>query len=102
MFRLLTLGVVLVLSLPVVAQQPKPALPKVLLIGDSIRLGYAPLVAKKLAGVAEVVSLPEPIGDTTVVLKNLDAWLAGKPAVVHVNSGLHDLKVDKKSEAFQV
>jgi dienelactone hydrolase len=82
--------------------QARPPLPKVVLIGDSIRLGYAPLVAKKLAGTAEVVNFPEPIGDTTVVLKNLDTWLAGKPAVVHINSGLHDLKRDKTAKSHQV
>lgn len=27
-----------------------PQLPKVVLLGDSVRLGYAPLVAKRLAG----------------------------------------------------
>jgi lysophospholipase L1-like esterase/dienelactone hydrolase len=86
-----------------VAQPAAPAgLPKVLLIGDSIRLGYAPLVAKKLAGTAEVISVPAPIGDTTVVLKHLDEWLAGKPAVVHFNSGLHDVKVDKAAKTHQV
>lgn len=82
--------------------QAKPDLPKVLLIGDSIRLGYAPLVTKKLAGTAEVVSFQEPIGDTTVVLKNLDAWLTGKLVVVHINSGLHDLKVAKTAKLHQV
>ena len=103
MFRTSVLVALVWLAASATAQPlAKPELPKVLLIGDSIRLGYAPLVAKKLAGTAEVVSFQEPIGDTTVVLKNLDAWLAGKPAVVHVNSGLHDLKVAKTTKSHQV
>ena len=30
-------------------EPPKPALPKVVLLGDSIRLGYAPTVVNELA-----------------------------------------------------
>src|SRR4029079_8996969 len=102
MFRPLSIGLVLTLSIPAPAQLPKPALPRILLIGDSIRVGYAPMVTKKLAGGAEVISPAEAVGDTTVVVKNLDTWLALKPAVVHINSGLHDLKVDKQKMSFQV
>jgi lysophospholipase L1-like esterase len=75
------------------AAQDRP-LPKVVLIGDSIRLGYAPFVAKLLAGKATVVS-PKPNGeDSANVLKNLDEWvIKEKPDVVHLNAGLHDLKL---------
>jgi lysophospholipase L1-like esterase/dienelactone hydrolase len=83
--------------------QPKQDLPRVLLLGDSIRLGYAPLVAKKLAGKAEVVSPAENAADTANTLKMLDKWLAdARPAVVHFNCGLHDLKFGKKTRAHQV
>lgn len=82
---------------------PKAELPRVLLVGDSIRLGYAPLVAKKLDGLAVVVSVKENFADTTTTLKMLDAVLAdAKPTVVHFNCGLHDLKVGKKTETHQV
>jgi lysophospholipase L1-like esterase/dienelactone hydrolase len=85
------------------AQPPKAELPKVLLLGDSIREGYAPLVAKKLDGVAEVIAPKENGGDTANTLKMLDKALeAGKPVVVHFNCGLHDLKFSKKSNTFQV
>jgi lysophospholipase L1-like esterase len=79
------------------AAQEKP-LPKVVLIGDSIRIGYAPLVAKRLDGNAIVVS-PKPNGeDSGNVLKNLDEWVINeKPDVVHINAGLHDLKLKDKS-----
>src|SRR5690242_6649963 len=43
-----------------VMAQVKP-LPKIVLVGDSIRMGYAPLVAKNLDGKAIVVS-PAPNG----------------------------------------
>jgi lysophospholipase L1-like esterase len=77
--------------------------PVVVLVGDSIRLGYAPFVAERLKGVAEVVSPAENGADSANVLKHLDEWvIARKPAVVHLNAGLHDLKTDPKTGAKQV
>ncbi len=103
MLRLTSLAFLLVFAPSGARAQPPKELPKVLLLGDSIRLGYAPLVAKKLDGVAEVISPKENGGDTANTLKMLDAWLgAGKPVVVHINCGLHDLKFGKKTNAFQV
>jgi lysophospholipase L1-like esterase/dienelactone hydrolase len=103
MFR--TLPFVLLFSSLLLAQQPKPTeLPKVLLLGDSIRMGYAPLVAKKLDGIAVVVH-PGQVqgGDTTNTLKNLDKWVGDhKPAVIHWNNGLHDLKLAKATKIHQV
>jgi lysophospholipase L1-like esterase/dienelactone hydrolase len=85
------------------AAAPKPDLPKVVLIGDSIRLGYAPLVAQRLAGKAVVISPAANGGDSANVLKNLDDWLVReKPALVHLNCGLHDLKLSKKTNQHQV
>jgi lysophospholipase L1-like esterase len=103
MTRLRFTAILLILPPALCAQQPKAELPKVVLIGDSIRLGYAPLVAKRLAGRAEVIS-PEPNGgDSANVLKNLDDWVVkAKPALVHINCGLHDLKKAKKDGTFQV
>jgi len=73
-------------------------LPKVVLVGDSIRIGYAPLVAKLLDGKAIVIS-PKPNGeDSGNVLRNLEEWVVReKPDVVHINAGLHDLKLKDKS-----
>ncbi len=95
----------LLLPCPAFAQQPqpKPELPRVLLLGDSIREGYAPLVAKQLAGIAEVIQPKENGGDSANTLKLLDKWLEdSKPLIVHFNCGLHDLKFGKKSQVFQV
>ncbi|MFO0843765.1 MAG: GDSL-type esterase/lipase family protein [Gemmataceae bacterium] len=83
-------------------QSTKPSPPKVVLVGDSIRLGYAPLVAKLLEGQAAVVS-PPGAGDSAWLLKNLDALvLDHKPDLVHLNVGLHDLRRDRKAKALQV
>ena len=76
-----------------VTAQEKP-LPKVVLIGDSIRIGYAPFVAKLLAGKAIVVSAKPNGEDTANVLRNLEEWVVKEnPDVVHLNAGLHDLKL---------
>lgn len=85
------------------ARDEKAKLPKVVMVGDSIRLGYAPLVAKRLAGKADVISPPANGGDSANVLKHLDAWvLRENPDVVHLNCGLHDLKVTKTDKQYQV
>jgi lysophospholipase L1-like esterase/dienelactone hydrolase len=101
--RCLPVLLLLVTPSALLAQPPKGELPRVLLLGDSIRMGYAPLVAKKLVGKAEVVSPAENGGDTANTLKLLDKWLAERnPVVVHINCGLHDLKFGKKTQAHQV
>jgi cephalosporin-C deacetylase-like acetyl esterase len=80
-----------------------PNLPRVVLIGDSIRMGYAPLVAKRLEGKAVVISDKENGGDSSNVLKHLDTWaIKEKPAVIHLNCGLHDLKLGRKTKLHQV
>lgn len=86
-----------------VLAQPKVEPPKVVLVGDSIRMGYAPNVTKRLDGQFLVVSHKENGGDSANVLKNLDAWIIKEqPALVHLNCGLHDLKKDKKTGKHQV
>lgn len=77
--------------------------PKVILIGDSIRLSYADEVAKLLAGKAQIVSPPANGGDSGNVLKHLQAWvIQEKPDVVHFNCGIHDTKKSRQTGAFQV
>jgi dienelactone hydrolase len=85
------------------AERTPDALPRVVLIGDSIRMGYAPLVAKRLDGKAVVISDKENGGDSSNVLKHLDDWaIKEKPAVIHFNCGLHDLKVSRKTKVHQI
>lgn len=70
-----------------------PNLPRVLLLGDSISIGYTVPVRNALAGTANVHRAMENCGPTTRGLERLDAWLGkGKWDVIHFNWGLHDLK----------
>ena len=67
---------------------------KVVLIGDSIRMGYEPLVREMLSGRAEVWGPEENGGDSRNVLAHLDEWVVSREVdVIHLNCGLHDLKV---------
>ena len=94
--------IVLVASSLFAADDPA-ALPKVVLVGDSIRMSYAPLVAEQLAGRAVVVSSKSNGGDSNNVLKHLDEWVIGeKPAIVHLNCGIHDTKKFTATGKFQV
>jgi hypothetical protein len=74
-----------------------PGLPRVLLIGDSISIGYTVPVREMLRGIANVHRPLANCGPTTSGLEHLDAWLATGGAgkawdVIHFNWGLHDLK----------
>lgn len=71
----------------------KPGLPRVLLIGDSISIGYTLPVRKLLDGKANLHRIPANGGPTTRGLAGLDKWLGtGHWDVIHFNFGLHDLK----------
>jgi lysophospholipase L1-like esterase len=72
-----------------------PALPRVLLIGDSVSRGYTAAVRTALAGKANVHRAPANCGPTASGIKNIDAWLADHPVggkwdVIHFNFGIHD------------
>jgi acyl-CoA thioesterase-1 len=70
-----------------------PALPRVLLIGDSISIGYTLPTREKLKGKANVHRPAANCGPTTRGLENLDKWLGdSKWDLIHFNFGLHDLK----------
>ena len=64
----------------------------VILIGDSIRIGYEDTVRRELDGLASVWT-PEENGRTSRnVLAHLEEWaISRKPDIVHVNCGLHDM-----------
>lgn len=80
-----------------------PDLPRVLLIGDSISIGYTVPVRELLKGKANVHRIPENGGPTTRGLEKLSAWLGtSKWDVIHFNWGLHDLKyVGAKGDLIQ-
>jgi hypothetical protein len=68
-------------------------LPRVLLIGDSISIGYTVPVRKLLQGKANVHRPLTNCGPTSRGVADIDKWLGGgKWDVIHFNWGLHDLK----------
>lgn len=68
-------------------------LPRVLLIGDSISMGYTIPVRELLKGKANVLRVMDNAGETARGVQKLDAWLGDKKwDVIHFNFGLHDLK----------
>jgi hypothetical protein len=71
-----------------------PALPRILLIGDSISIGYTLPVRDMLKGKANVHRILTNGGPTPNGVANLDKWLGtGKWDIIHFNFGLHDLKI---------
>jgi acyl-CoA thioesterase-1 len=83
-----------------VAQNPafvpiddNPELPRVLILGDSISIGYTLPLRAELKNEANVHRPPENCASTREGLENLDKWLEdGEWDVIHFNFGLHDLK----------
>ncbi len=113
-FLLFTASLGLILCGPLHAQKkaakakrkPNPAmakvedvegLPRVLLIGDSISIGYTVGVRENLKGKANVHRPLTNCGPTTSGVAKIDAWLktggeGKKWDLIHFNWGLHDLK----------
>ena len=68
--------------------------PRVLIIGDSISMGYTEPVTALLAGRAEVERIPINGGPTIRAIAHLDEWLGdGGWDIILFNFGLHDLKI---------
>lgn len=68
-------------------------LPRVLLIGDSISIGYTVPVRKLLEGKMNVHRPLTNCGPTITGIAQIEKWLGeGKWDVIHFNWGLHDLK----------
>lgn len=66
-------------------------LPRVLLIGDSISLGYTNDVCEMLKGIANVYRPPVNCMHSAYVAENIKNWLSdGKWDVVHFNAGIWD------------
>ena len=66
--------------------------PKVLIMGDSISIGYTPYVKKLLQGKAEVIHHKGNAGPTIRGLKHIDQWLGSeKWDLIHFNFGLWDM-----------
>jgi hypothetical protein len=79
------------LSSPANAQKQEK-LPRVLIIGDSISIGYTKPTQKLLKGKADVRRISGNGGHTGRGIENLDKWLGEeKWDVIHFNWGLWDL-----------
>ena len=93
-------------------RKPKPALlpieddpnlPRVLLLGDSISIGYTLPTRKLLKGKANLHRALDNCGPSSQGVKRLKKWLGeNKWDVIHFNFGLHDLRQSPKTEAVQV
>jgi lysophospholipase L1-like esterase len=72
---------------------------KVVLIGDSIRMGYQPFVTRKLEGKAEVWGPGTNCRHSLWALDHFQEWVADQePDVVHVNFGIHDASIQADGE----
>jgi arylsulfatase A-like enzyme len=79
--------------------QPDPKLPNVLILGDSISIGYTRATRALMNGKANVYrpmnpnqNAPVNCGDTNIGLANIDAWIGQRNwDVIHFNWGLWDL-----------
>jgi acyl-CoA thioesterase-1 len=67
-------------------------LPRVLIVGDSISIGYTPYVQQKLSGGATVVRIESNGADSANVRAHIEEWLSANYDLVSINCGLHDLK----------
>ncbi|NBQ03446.1 MAG: SGNH/GDSL hydrolase family protein, partial [Opitutae bacterium] len=101
----LIIGYFLSLSFVALAQkQPKrvnpmtpieeiKGLPHVLIIGDSISIGYTLPTRALLQGKVNLHRIPTNGGPTIKGLKEIDKWLGKRKwDLIHFNWGLHDLK----------
>ena len=68
-------------------------LPNVLIIGDSISIGYTVPTRALLAGKVNLHRIPTNGGPTTKGITEIEKWLGGRKwDLIHFNWGLHDLK----------
>lgn len=66
--------------------------PRVLLLGDSIRMSYQPQVAELLDDKAVVLGPADNCQYSLYTLSSLDRWIGelGAPDIIHWNNGIHD------------
>jgi acyl-CoA thioesterase-1 len=106
--------IAILVSIPALSQEPakkkaapNPAyeatkdvagLPRVLIIGDSISIGYQVPLREALSGKANVHRPATNCGPTTRGVEQIEQWLGsentggGKWDVIHFNFGLHDVR----------
>jgi lysophospholipase L1-like esterase len=81
-----------------------PQLPRVLLLGDSIRMSYQPHVARLLEGRADVVGPTDNCQFSAFTLSSLNRWIGelGRPDIVHWNNGIHDAGHNPNRDPVQI
>lgn len=73
-----------------------PGLPRVLLIGDTVSVGYTLGTRKLLEGKANVHRIPQSAGSSQVGAEQVAGWLGARPwDVIHFNFGANDLLISK-------
>ena len=76
-----------------------PGLPRVLLIGDSVSIGYTPFVREDLEGKVNIQRISMNGGPTPRMFTYYKEWLGAywkdgfKWDLIHFNFGLHDLRI---------
>jgi len=81
---------------PVKVDDPK--LPRALVVGDSISMGYHEAAQRELKGIANYSRIDGNSGSTVDAVRNMDMWLGDYTRsgrhwdVIQFNSGLHDMK----------
>ena len=74
-------------------ETPDPNLPNVLIIGDSISIGYMAPLREKLTGIANVFRPATNCGPSSKGLEEIERWLGDRNwKLIQINHGLHDLK----------
>lgn len=73
------------------ANEEQPDLPRVLVIGDSVCLGYTPALGAELNGRLVIYTVRKLAGSSTYSLAKIDGWLAEQRwDVIQFNWGLQD------------
>lgn len=99
LFKLLAIAVVALFVLSLTADKPK----NVLIIGDSISIGYTPFVEKALAPGILITHNPGNGGSTVRGIDSLDVWLNNREwDLITFNFGLHDLVYKDDQKKYDV
>ena len=79
-----------------------PKLPRILIVGDSISMGYTLDVRQMFKGKANVYRISGNGGDSTRFLSNFEKYLGAGTDwdLIHFNWGLHDLVRQDSSKAY--
>ena len=81
-------------------ERAEVSLPRVVLIGDSIRMGYQAVVKEALVGKAQIWAPEDNCRYAAYALEHLDEWISSRrPDVIHLNVGLHDMYLMKETGA---